>query len=230
MGDILFFFVKNEVRIIDNERFLIRKCNISLFLVYIKVENDKTMEQEKNILDGLLRNQPDAQRRLLQRYGERVFAQIVRIIPIQEDAEEVYQDVFLKVFRNVDSYHAERASLSTWLLRIAYHEALNFVRGKKPPVISFDDYEPSIEKLSEHDVDVLMNRTDEETVLLMEQALQKLLPKEQSLIGMFYYEDLSLKEIAYITDSTTTTIASRLCRIRQKMYHVIKKLKNEREV
>lgn len=216
--------------ITDNERILVRKCNISLFFVYIKVENDKTMEQEKNILDGLLRNQPDAQRRLLQQYGERVFAQIVRIIPIQEDAEEVYQDVFLKVFRNVDSYHAERASLSTWLLRIAYHEALNFVRGKKPTVISFDDYEPSIEKLSEHDVDVLMNRTDEETVLLMEQALQKLLPKEQSLIGMFYYEDLSLKEIAYITDSTTTTIASRLCRIRQKMYHVIKKLKNEREV
>lgn len=198
--------------------------------MYIKVENDKTMDQEKNILDGLLRNQADAQRRLLQQYGERVFAQIVRIIPIQEDAEEVYQDVFLKVFRNVDSYHAERASLSTWLLRIAYHEALNFVRGKKLPVISFDDYEPSIEKLSEHDVDVLMNRTDEETVLLMEQALQKLLPKEQSLIGMFYYEDLSLKEIAYITDSTTTTIASRLCRIRQKMYHIIKKLKNEREV
>lgn len=159
-----------------------------------------------------------------------MFAQIVRIIPIQEDAEEVYQDVFLKVFRNVDSYRAERASLSTWLLRIAYHEALNFVRGKKLPVISFDDYEPSIEKLSEHDVDVLMNRTDEETVLLMEQALQKLLPKEQSLIGMFYYEDLSLKEIAYIKDSTTTTIASQLCRIRQKMYHIIKKLKNEREV
>lgn len=224
------FLLKNEVRIVDNERFLVRKCNISLFFVYIKVENDKTMDQEKNILDGLLRNQADAQRRLLQQYGERVFAQIVRIIPIQEDAEEVYQDVFLKVFRNVDSYHAERASLSTWLLRIAYHEALNFVRGKKLPVISFDDYEPSIEKLSEHDVDVLMNRTDEETVLLMEQALQKLLPKEQSLIGMFYYEDLSLKEIAYITDSTTTTIASRLCRIRQKMYHIIKKLKNEREV
>ena len=101
----------------------------------------------------------------------------------------------------MDSYRTERASLSTWLLRIAYHEALNFVRGKKLPVISFDDYEPSIEKLSEHDVDVLMNRTDEETVLLMEQALQKLLPKEQSLIGMFYYEDLSLKEIAYITSN-----------------------------
>lgn len=188
------------------------------------------MNQDKNILEGLLRNQADAQRRLLQQYGERVFAQIVRIISIQEDAEEVYQDVFLKAFRNVDSYHAERASLSTWLWKIAYHEALNFVRGKKVPIISFEDYEPSMEKLSEQDVDALMNRTDEETLLLMEQALQSLLPKEQSLIGMFYYENLSLKEIAYITDSTKTTVASRLCRIRKKMYHIIKKLKNERDI
>lgn len=38
------FLLKNEVRIIDNESFLVRKCNISLFFVYIKVENDKTMD------------------------------------------------------------------------------------------------------------------------------------------------------------------------------------------
>lgn len=188
------------------------------------------MNQDKDILEGLLRNQADAQRRLLQQYGERVFAQIARIIPSQEDAEEVYQDVFMKVFRHVDSFHEERASLSTWLLRIAYHEALNFVRGKKPPVVSLEDYEPKIEKLSEQDVGDLMNRTDEETIALMEQALQQLLPKDQSLIAMFYYEDLSLKEIAYITDSATTTVASRLCRIRHKMYHIIKELKYGRDI
>ena len=159
-------------------------CNICSVLVYIIVENNKKMNQDKNILEGLLRNQADAQRRLLQQYGERVFAQIVRIIPCQEDAEEVYQDVFLKAFRHVDSYRAERASLSTWLLRIAYHEALNFARGKRLPCLSLENFEPNIGKLPGQDVDVLMNRTDEETILLMEQALQQLHPKEQSLIGM----------------------------------------------
>ena len=51
------------------------------------------MKQEKDILKGLRGKQEEAQRLLLQRYGGMVFSQVVRIVPSQEDAEEVYQDV-----------------------------------------------------------------------------------------------------------------------------------------
>lgn len=187
------------------------------------------MKQEKDILKGLRNQREDAQRLLLQRYGGMVFSQIVRIVPSQEDAEEVYQDVFVKAFRHLDSYDEQKASLSTWLMRIAYHEALNFMRGKSVHKIPIEDCTSKITDVPDEEVDGFFGKTDEATVGLIEQALERLSSYEQSLISMYYYEELSIKEIAYVTDSLSATIASKLFRIRQKLYHIILKIKNERE-
>lgn len=180
------------------------------------------MSKEKNILEGILKNRSDAQRQLLLEYGERVFAQIVRVVPSQEDAEEVYQDVFFKAFRGIGTYDAQRASLATWLLRIAYHESLNFMRGrKKGEVVHLEDLALEPGKILDADVDEMLGRMDDEAVYEMEQALELLSPDERSLIAMYYYEELSMKEIAYIIESVPSTVASRLYRIRQKLYHLI---------
>lgn len=188
------------------------------------------MKQEKNILDGILRGRGDAQRQLLREYGERVFAQIARVVPGREDAEEVYQDVFIKAFKSAGSYDETKASLGTWLLRIAYHESLNFVRGKrKGEMVRFEDFAPRLENLTDKEVDDLLGKTDEETVSEMEQALEQLAPDERSLIAMYYYEELSMKEIAYVMESVASTVASRLFRIRQKLYHLIMDNRNGRK-
>ena len=180
------------------------------------------MAKDNDIIRGLLKGQAVCQRQLLQQYGSRVFAQIARVVHRQEDAEEVYQDVFVKAFRSIASYNPDKASLATWLLRIAYHEALNFVRGSDRHTISLDDYRPQAESIPESEMDMLLDRADHEAVDTIEQAIAKLGTAEQSLIAMFYYDELSTKEIAYITGSTPATIASRLFRTRQKLYHIIK--------
>lgn len=186
------------------------------------------MKQEKDILKGLRCQREDAQRLLLKRYGGMVFSQIVRIVPSQEDAEEVYQDVFVKAFRHFDSYDEQKASLSTWLMRIAYHEALNFMRGKSMRKIPIENYTPEVANISDGEVDGFFGNADEETVGLIEQALEQLSSYEQSLISMYYYEEMSIKDIAYVTDSVSATIASRLFRVRHKLYHIILDIKNER--
>ncbi len=186
------------------------------------------MTQEKDILKGLRSNREEAQRLLLQRYGSMVFSQIVRIVPSQEDAEEVYQDVFIKAFRHIETYDEQKASLSTWLMRIAYHEALNFMRGKSIRKIPIEDYTPEVANVSDDEVDAFFGKVDEATVALIEQALERLSSYEQSLVSMYYYEELSVKEIAYVTDTVSATIASRLFRIRQKLYHIILDIRNER--
>lgn len=186
------------------------------------------MKQEKDILKGLRGKREDAQRLLLQQYGGTVFSQIVRIVPSQEDAEEVYQDVFIKAFLHIESYDEQRASLSTWLMRIAYHEALNFMRGKNVRKIPIEDDAPEIAYVSDDEVDGFFGKTDEDTIELIEQALGRLPSCEQSLVSMYYYEELSIKEIAYITDSVPATIATKLFRVRQKLYHIILDIRNER--
>lgn len=90
------------------------------------------LNETNELIRGLCRQRRQAQERLLQLYGDIVFGLVSRIVPRQEDAEEVYQDVFLKVFQHISSYDAEKASLDTWISRIAYHESLNLVRRIAP--------------------------------------------------------------------------------------------------
>lgn len=179
------------------------------------------MENENNsLISDLLKQKRAAQERLLVLYGKMVFRLVARIVPQREDAEEVYQDVFVKAFRSIGTYDERQASLATWLGRIAYHEALNFVRKKAPTLVYLDEHPKDLEDCEE-EADV---QHDEHAIQRMEQALKHLQPHEQSLLTMFYFDHLSLKEIAYITDSIPTTVGSQLSRIRKKLYRIMQKL------
>ena len=147
-----------------------------------------------------------------------VFRMVQRIVTCREDAEEVYQDVFIKALRGIEGYDPRQASLATWLNRIAYHESLNFVRGKKPTLLYIEDNELGADILEAPDE----APQDEETIRKLEQALAKLPPHEQAIVSMFYYDNMSLADIAYVTGSISSTVGSQLSRIRKKLYRIIK--------
>ena len=103
------------------------------------------MKQETAILTSRLKQrEPAACQQLLSDYGPAVFRIVQRIVTQHEDAEEVYQDVFVKVLQGIDSYDPDQAALGTWISRIAYHEALNSVRGRKPQMVYMEDYNTEV--------------------------------------------------------------------------------------
>ena len=181
---------------------------------------------ETDLIEGLRRQSPKAQQETIDRYGREVFAQVVRLVTVTENAEEVYQDVFMKVFSNIGQHDAERASLRTWISRIAYNEAISFLRRKRMPVVYFEDRSHEADKLSDAEVDETLGHANAETVQLIRAALKHLPPEERALVTMFYYEERSLKEIAYVTESIPTTVASRLSRTRKKLCRIIKMLQS----
>ena len=183
-------------------------------------------ETDTNMIAGLLQQSSKAQQLMLDRYGRDIFAQVVRLIPVVENAEEVYQDVFVKVFNNINRYNAEKSSLKTWILRIAYNEAISFLRRKSAPVVYFEDYGDRCEALSDAEVDETFGHANQETVQLIRAALKYLPPEEQAVITMFYYDELSIKEIADVTESLPTTVASKLSRTRKKLCRIIKMLQS----
>ena len=177
------------------------------------------MEQASTILiSELQQHRPAACQRLLSTYGPMVFRMVQRIVTQREDAEEVYQDVFIKALRGIDGFDPGQASLATWLNRIAYHESLNFVRGQRPVIVSMDDRDLGIDALEDPDD----TPPDEETIRQLEQALAKLPPHEQAVVSMFYYDNMSLADMAYVTGSNPSTLGSQLSRIRKKLYRIIK--------
>ncbi|MBR6828171.1 MAG: sigma-70 family RNA polymerase sigma factor [Prevotella sp.] len=179
------------------------------------------MEREATILiNDLRQHQPAACQQLLTEYGPTVFRMVQRIVTRREDAEEVYQDVFVKALRGIEGYNPRQASLATWLGRIAYHESLNFVRGKKPNIVYIDDSELGIDTLEAPDD----APPDEQTIRQLEQALAMLPSHEQAIVSMFYYDNMSLADIAFVTGSIPSTVGSQLSRIRKKLYRIIKTL------
>jgi RNA polymerase sigma-70 factor (ECF subfamily) len=181
---------------------------------------------ETDLIAGLRRQSPKAQQETIDRYGREVFAQVVRLVAVTENAEEVYQDVFMKVFSNIGQHDAGRASLRTWISRIAYNEAVSFLRRKRLPVVYFEDRSHEADKLSDAEVDETLGHANAETVQLIRAALKHLPPEERALVTMFYYEERILKEIADITESIPTTVASRLSRTRKKLCRIIKMLQS----
>ena len=177
------------------------------------------MEQvTENLIRDLQHHQPAACQWLLKTYGPAVYRMIQRIVTCREDAEEVYQDVFVKALRGIEGFNSSHSSLATWLKSIAYHESLNFVRGRKPYIVSMDDSCVGIDTMDEPD-DALQN---EQTIQQLEQVLTMLPPHEQAVVSMFYYDNMSLADIAFVTGSNTSTIGSQLNRIRKKLYRMIK--------
>lgn len=177
---------------------------------------------ESRLIESLIRKDRNAQRTLLKEYGDFAFASVVRMIPCREDAEEVYQNVFIKVFNSIQTYNAGLASLKTWIARIAYNESVSFLRHNQLNTVSIEQLDIELELASEYETDAYFLTSDNEIVQQLQSAIDKLPAEDQALIAMFYYDDLSLKDIAYVINSLPTTVASRLSRIRKRLYVMIK--------
>ena len=90
---------------------------------------------------------PDTQRRafeqVVREYSEQLYWQVRRIVLTHEDANDVMQNVFIKAWTHLDSFHQE-SRLYTWLYRIAVNESLDFMRRQKNQALSTDDVDSGI--------------------------------------------------------------------------------------
>lgn len=83
---------------------------------------------ETELVEAVRKGRREGQTEMVSRYAERVFAMIARQAPDMMDAQELTQDTFLRAFSHINSYDPHKASLSTWLCRIAYHLTLDHLK------------------------------------------------------------------------------------------------------
>lgn len=133
---------------------------------------------------------------LMDQYQERLYWHIRRLVVSHDDAQDLLQETFLKVYRSFDSYKGESA-LYSWLYRIATNVTLSFLRSKKIECSSLDDVRGK-------ESDEYFEFTDEAAVAL-QKAIHSLPPKQQTVFYMRYYDELSFKEIADVIGSTESS-------------------------
>ena len=183
---------------------------------------------ETEIIDTVRKGRHEGQTEMVGRYAERVFAMIVRQVSDVMDAQELTQDTFLRAFSHIDSYDARKASLSTWLCRIAYRLTLDFQKRRRPRIISMEDTSVWQTDISDEQLEAELSTGREDRIRRLEQMMDELPDDERMLLTLYYFEDLPLAEIAYIMGTEAGPLAKRLYRIRRKLYKKLKE--DEREI
>lgn len=161
---------------------------------------------------------------MINQYGPALMTFVGRIVTCQEDAEDVVQETFVAAYEHLNDFDPEKASLKTWLHRLAYHEALHHLRRRK--------------RLLELPLDVGEDIPDElpdaTTAEQLDEAILKLTPEDQMLLQLYYFDQRPLKEIAYITGTTNDSLereasrlSSQLHRIRQRLRIILTRMNDE---
>ena len=180
---------------------------------------------EAEIVEALCEGRREGQIVTVSRYADRIFAMIARQVPDVMDAQELTQDTFLRAFSRIDSYDAQKASLATWLCRIAYRLTLDFLKRRRPQMVSIEESSVWQTDISDEQLEAELSTGREERIAKLVELMDKLPDDERMLLTLYYFEDRSLTEMAYITGINAKALANRLCRMRKKLFH---KMKDER--
>ena len=158
---------------------------------------------------------------LVDRYKDLVYTLAIRMLKNNEEAEEVSQDTFLKVFKSLAKFKGE-SKFSSWIYRIAYNTCLDKIRKQKrdPVVVAIDEF-------TEHQVITIDNALDkliaQERKQVIHDCLQ-LLPSDVGfLLTLYYFEEQSIEEISKVIGISTANVKVKLFRSRKKLAIILRK-------
>ena len=164
-------------------------------------------------------------------YDKQVLSLVARYVTSAEDAKDIYQEVFIRVYRGLRKFQ-ERSEFATWLFRITTNVCLTHrARKKRSAHISFDDG-PEGDDSAEHprnpanSVDAL---PDQQTLSAeiadhVQRALESLSPKQKLVFTLRHYQGYKLKEIASMLECAEGTVKRYLFLATQQMRKQLQEL------
>ena len=185
----------------------------------------KQLGPDDGVLISLYRNGNEAAFNLLvDRYQSKVFTTIFLIVKDHDVAEDLLQDVFIKVLHilNSDKYN-EEGKFQPWLMRIAHNMAIDhFRKAKRYPTILLEDGSNLLNSLSFAEDSSEEQRIKEETLAWVRDLIEELPEAQKEVVILRHYMDMSFQEIA---EQTGVSINTALGRMRYALNHIRKKMK-----
>lgn len=174
------------------------------------------MVEEKQLISALqaVEQKESAFRVLVSQYKERLYWHIRKIVIDHDDTDDVLQNTFIKVFKNIDRFKGD-SKLFTWMYRIATNEAITFINKKaKQNNITIEDVKNQL--ISRLESDVYFE--GDEIQLQLQKAISSLPQKQQLVFNMKYFENHTYENLSEILDTSVGGLKSN--------YHLaVKKIK-----
>ncbi len=143
-------------------------------------------------------NRSRAFQELVVKYQERLYWHIRKIVLNHEDADDVLQNTFIKIWNNIGQFR-EESSLFTWLYRIATNESLTFINARKRhSLVSMDDVSDTLKNRLEADE----YYDGSEIRKKLQQAILTLPEKQRLVFNMRYFDEMPYQEMSEILDTS----------------------------
>jgi len=171
---------------------------------------------DNEIISKVLAGDQQAYALLVDRYQQYVFTLTLRFLKTREDAEEVAQDVFIKVYRSLADFRGA-SKFSTWLYTIVNTTCITFLRKKKLETHSLD-LEKVFEAADSIDSGMRANLVEQKSrVAMVNQAIRLLSTEDAEILTLFYKGEQTLEEIATILTIAPNAAKVRLHRARTRL-------------
>jgi len=178
---------------------------------------------DQQIINGLKSGDESAFRSFVDSYQEMVINVSNRFVHNKEDALDIAQEVFIKVYISISAFKAN-SKLSTWIYRITVNQSLNFIRDKKRKNIFssldllFENHHHDAHFLNQADQDTSPEKIEkEENKQILLKTIEQLPKKQKIAFTLNKLEDLPYKEVAEIMGITVTETGVLINRARKKL-------------
>ena len=171
---------------------------------------DETLliEQLKNV-----QTKEKAFRELITLYKERLYWHIRKIVISHDDTDDVLQNTFIKIFKNIDKFNQD-SKLFSWMYRIATNESITFINKRaKQRNVDITDYQQELASTLASD-DFF---TGDEIQLILQKAIATLPQKQQLVFNMKYFDELKYNEMSQILETSVGALKA-------SYFHAVKKI------
>jgi len=173
------------------------------------------MENDEEIIKKIQKGQSDLFGVIVDRYQGKMERYARKFLLNQGDINDIVQDIFIKAYTNIKGFDIKR-KFSSWLYRIAHNHLVNHLRKRKIilPLLDWDTFFPH----KEYDIEEDIN--NQEIRDLINRCLDKLTIKYREPLVLYYFQELSYREISDILKIPVSTVGIRIKRAKQQMKNI----------
>lgn len=180
-------------------------------------------EEDKILIKAYLEGDNMATEKIIRKYLPVIYNYVFRLVS-SEEADDITQDVFIKVWRNLRRFNGDKASFKTWLFSITRNTTIDYFKKKKSTPFSFlkSEEKDFSEVIIDESFSIEEEISKKEDIALLNKALEKIDQKYKEILILYYQEDMTFKEIGQLLNKPLNTVKNYHYRAILKLRDILK--------
>lgn len=160
---------------------------------------------DNELIHKILEGDKDLYAKIMDKYHNEIFKYVYNMVNNYQETEDLLQEIFFKLYKNLKKFDSDKASFRTWMYRISKNYVLNYLKSSKKKMSNQSvEYDDAINRSTD---DVEEQAIEDERINIILKAMEKLLkPKHYEIMHLYYFSNLTVKEISETLEIPDKTV------------------------